>query len=88
MDTELNEEWQDEGSAASAPRKREIPTTPLYRKIDVVINETANFLAQYVQQLQSFGERYDTAMRFIGENRDDVHPPNEVYRPFSEFRPL
>lgn len=58
-------------------------------KIASLISESTQFLSQYMKDLDSYERREDVAMAFLrGINPEDVKPPSEVYRPFSDFHPL
>ncbi len=59
----------------------------MYSKIDVVINESAQFLSQYMRDIGDYRERDAAATRFVGA-ATDVKAPSPVYRPFSDFDPM
>lgn len=67
--------------------RQESPMTPIYSKIDLVINEATQFLSQYIVGMERFEERYDAAKALVQEARD-IQAPSEVFRPFSDYKPL
>jgi hypothetical protein len=60
----------------------------LMSKIDIVINETAQFLSQYLGGMERFEERFQAAQDFLKDAGEDIKLPSTTYRPFSEFHPL
>jgi hypothetical protein len=67
--------------------RRELPNAQFYNKIDLVINEATQFLSQYIVGMERFEERFDAAKALVRES-SDIQAPSEVFRPFSEFKPL
>jgi hypothetical protein len=78
---------EPESSSASATPAQQYSNKPMLNRIDMVINETALYLAQYLGGMERFEERFDAAVAFIQE-ADDVKPPSEIFRTFSEYHPL
>ena len=56
-------------------------------KIDVLINESADFIRRYMQELQSHRDR-QAVFEQITQGAGEFKTPGDVYRPFSPFAPV
>jgi hypothetical protein len=60
-------------------------------KIDALINESADFIRRYMQDLQSHRDRqavFEQITQSAPQGDGEFKTPGDVYRPFSPFAPI